>query len=69
MINAWTMRASASERSWRINVAKINCINRAPATVPDTLISPPASGVPPTTTAVIAAQLDQQPDERRVGRP
>ena len=37
-----------------MRVAEISCISRAPATVPRTRTRPPVSGVPPTTTAVIA---------------
>ena len=36
-------------------MAVISCMNSAPATVPSTRTRPPVSGVPPTTTAVIAA--------------
>ena len=66
MITAWIMRAPESGRLWVISVAAISCISSAPASVPTIRTRPPDSGVPPTTTAVIALSSMSLPDERRI---
>ena len=68
MIAAWTIRVAESGRLWVISVAEISCISIAPASVPTIRTLPPDSGVPPTTTAVIALSSMRLPTNDGIGR-
>jgi predicted ABC-type sugar transport system permease subunit len=61
LIAAWTIWAVESGRSCLINVARTSCISTAPITVPRMRTRPPVSGVPPTTTAVMAESSISSP--------
>ena len=61
MMTAWIIRATESGRSFWMIVAVISCISSAPIRVPSTRTWPPASGVPPITTAVIALSSMSSP--------
>ena len=61
MIAAWIIWAIESGRSCLINVARTSCMSTTPMTVPRTRTRPPVSGVPPTTTAVIAESSMSSP--------
>ncbi|CAO0827370.1 hypothetical protein SMICM17S_07187 [Streptomyces microflavus] len=63
MMAAWAICAVESGRSCLTRVARSSCISRAPATVPSTRMEPPLSGVPPTTTAVMAESSMRVPSE------
>ncbi len=65
MMAAWAIWAVESGRSCLTRVARSSCISTAPATVPSTRTEPPLSGVPPTTTAVMA-ELHQGAERGRV---
>ena len=54
MISAVTIRRSESVRLWLTSVVLTSCMSSAPMTVPTIRMRPPVSGVPPTTTAVMA---------------
>ena len=61
MMTAWIIRATESGRLCWITVAVMSCISSAPISVPRIRTRPPDSGVPPTTTAVIALSSMSSP--------